>query len=93
MDVDRVGVKCVNCDADGHRARDCPEPRKDKFACRNCKYEALTLYQRLELRCVGNLATRQRSARSLAPPKGLNARSATKVCLLVVPQQAEADNL
>lgn len=21
----------------GHRARDCPEPRKDKFACRNCK--------------------------------------------------------
>ena len=21
----------------GHRARDCPEPRKDRFACRNCK--------------------------------------------------------
>ena len=36
--IDRVGVKCVNCDAEGHRARDCPEPRKDKFACRNCKY-------------------------------------------------------
>ncbi len=38
LEVDRVGVKCVNCDENGHRARDCPEPRKDKFACRNCKY-------------------------------------------------------
>lgn len=42
--VDRVGVKCVNCDADGHRARDCPEPRKDRFACRNCKCVTLDLY-------------------------------------------------
>lgn len=40
--VDRVGVKCVNCDAEGHRARDCPEPRKDKFACRNCKQSGHT---------------------------------------------------
>ena len=36
-EVDRVEVKCVNCEAVGHRARDCPEPRKDRFACRNCK--------------------------------------------------------
>ena len=35
--TDRVEVKCVNCEAVGHRARDCPEPRKDRFACRNCK--------------------------------------------------------
>lgn len=33
---ERVEVKCVNCSAVGHRARDCPEPRRDKFACRNC---------------------------------------------------------
>lgn len=33
---ERVEVKCVNCSAVGHRARDCPEPRVDKFACRNC---------------------------------------------------------
>lgn len=34
--VERVEVKCVNCSAVGHRARDCPEPRRDQFACRNC---------------------------------------------------------
>jgi len=33
---ERVEVKCVNCNAVGHRARDCPEPRRDQFACRNC---------------------------------------------------------
>ena len=44
---DRVAVKCVNCEAIGHRARDCPEPRKDRFACRNCKY--VTLIQPLPL--------------------------------------------
>lgn len=33
---ERVEVKCVNCSAVGHRARDCPDPRRDKFACRNC---------------------------------------------------------
>ena len=82
-EMDRIEVKCVNCEAVGHRARDCPgtccqspnfsilrfrvaldsqvarhvlllnaylitetemltlkssiEPRKDRFACRNCK--------------------------------------------------------
>ena len=35
--ADRVQVKCVNCEEIGHRARDCPTPRVDKFACRNCK--------------------------------------------------------
>jgi len=34
---DKVEVKCVNCDELGHRARDCTQNRKDKFACRNCK--------------------------------------------------------
>ena len=36
--ADKVQVKCVNCEEIGHRARDCPIERKDKFACRNCKY-------------------------------------------------------
>lgn len=35
---DKVEVKCVNCEEVGHRARDCTQPRKDRFACRNCKY-------------------------------------------------------
>lgn len=35
--ADRVDIKCVNCEEVGHRARDCPTPRVDKFACRNCK--------------------------------------------------------
>lgn len=34
--IERVEVKCVNCDNVGHRARDCPEPRRDKYVCRNC---------------------------------------------------------
>ena len=36
--TDRTQVKCVNCNEVGHRARDCPVPRVDRFACRNCKY-------------------------------------------------------
>ena len=35
--ADKVQVKCVNCDEVGHRVRDCPIARVDKFACRNCK--------------------------------------------------------
>ena len=38
--IERVEVKCVNCSAVGHRARDCAEPRRDQFACRNCGYNA-----------------------------------------------------
>lgn len=30
-------LHCYNCDEDGHRYRDCPKPREDKNACRNCK--------------------------------------------------------
>jgi Zn finger protein HypA/HybF involved in hydrogenase expression len=36
--IEKVEIKCVNCDHPGHRARDCTEKRKDKFACRNCGY-------------------------------------------------------
>ncbi|KAE8161535.1 hypothetical protein BDV40DRAFT_267776 [Aspergillus tamarii] len=41
---ERVEVKCVNCSAVGHRARDCTEPRHDRFACRNCGY-GLSLFE------------------------------------------------
>ncbi|KAI9643994.1 hypothetical protein NHQ30_007346 [Ciborinia camelliae] len=34
---ERVQVQCFNCNEVGHRVRDCPIPREDKFACRNCK--------------------------------------------------------
>lgn len=47
--VERVEVKCVNCDQPGHRARDCTEKRKDKFACRNCKYECLVFLRLLQV--------------------------------------------
>ncbi|KAI4106409.1 MAG: hypothetical protein L6R37_002207 [Teloschistes peruensis] len=29
-------VKCYNCDEEGHRVRDCPKARIDRFSCRNC---------------------------------------------------------
>lgn len=36
--IERVEVKCVNCNEAGHRARDCTQPRRDKYGCRNCGY-------------------------------------------------------
>ena len=37
VEREQLGVKCVNCEEVGHRARDCKQARKDRFACRNCK--------------------------------------------------------
>ncbi|EKJ77187.1 hypothetical protein NXS19_003837 [Fusarium pseudograminearum] len=34
--TDGPKISCYNCGADGHRVRDCPEPRIDKNACKNC---------------------------------------------------------
>lgn len=34
--TDAPKISCYNCGGDGHRVRDCPEPRVDKFACKNC---------------------------------------------------------
>ncbi|CEI67061.1 unnamed protein product [Fusarium venenatum] len=34
--TDAPKIACYNCGADGHRVRDCPEPRVDKNACKNC---------------------------------------------------------
>lgn len=48
VNFERVEVKCVNCDGVGHRARDCTEPRHDKFACRNCGYLLPTMILKCE---------------------------------------------
>ena len=40
-EVERVEVRCVNCNQGGHRARDCVEKRVDRYACRNCGYVTL----------------------------------------------------
>ncbi|KAJ4157316.1 hypothetical protein NW754_008962 [Fusarium falciforme] len=34
--TDAPKISCYNCGGEGHRVRDCPEPRVDKFACKNC---------------------------------------------------------
>lgn len=34
--VERVEIKCSNCDEVGHRVRDCKVKRKYKRGCRNC---------------------------------------------------------
>ncbi|KAI4092483.1 MAG: hypothetical protein LQ339_007922 [Xanthoria mediterranea] len=38
-EIDKPSVKCVICQEDGHRARDCTQVRVDRFACRNCNEE------------------------------------------------------
>lgn len=37
----KVAITCANCNNEGHRARDCPEPRKASRGkgCRNCGQE------------------------------------------------------
>lgn len=35
-EAERTEIKCSNCEAVGHRVRDCPEPRRSKHGCRNC---------------------------------------------------------
>lgn len=37
----KAAIMCANCNNEGHRARDCPEPRKTSRGkgCRNCGQE------------------------------------------------------
>ncbi len=35
--ADRATVRCFNCEGEGHRVRDCPNPRPERFVCKNCK--------------------------------------------------------
>lgn len=35
-EIEKVEIKCANCDNFGHRVRDCPQERFDKYACRTC---------------------------------------------------------
>lgn len=86
MEHDRVVVKCVYCDKVGHRARDCPDPRVDKFACRNCKYVYLvTDSHRIHLNLyVDNPAIKLSSVPNLNLPMVLNVDDATKVSYMTV---------
>ena len=36
-EIEKPKIKCVICEEEGHRARDCTQVRVDRFACRNCK--------------------------------------------------------
>lgn len=38
-EYERPVVKCSNCGDPGHRVRDCTQPRKSRYGCRNCGYE------------------------------------------------------
>lgn len=36
----KIKIMCANCDEEGHRARDCPNPRKSRGGgCKNCGQE------------------------------------------------------
>lgn len=82
--VEQVEIKCVNCNELGHRVRDCKEPRRNKFACRNCGYSS-HLPPRLEnshadidldLWIIWRL-----SVRSLPRRTTWSAENATRVCV------------
>ncbi|KAL8798657.1 MAG: hypothetical protein Q9182_006490 [Xanthomendoza sp. 2 TL-2023] len=38
-EVEKLTIKCVICETEGHRARDCKQVRVDRFACRNCNLD------------------------------------------------------
>ncbi|CZR52959.1 related to hexamer-binding protein HEXBP [Phialocephala subalpina] len=63
----------------GHRVRDCPNPRPDKFACRNCKQSGHSSKVAFLLVYIWEfLAYHIRNAPSLALPKESSVRSVVK---------------
>lgn len=43
MEKEKPTITCANCNNEGHRARDCAEPRKsNKRECKNCGKEGRT---------------------------------------------------
>jgi hypothetical protein len=81
--IERVKVKCVNCNEPGHRARDCKQPREDKFACRTCGSVFPSWTPSQLLTGVDLLNTRLPNAPILARLKKLSANAVMNVCHLV----------
>ena len=68
VEIDHPHVQCVNCEELGHRARDCTQPRKDRFACRNCKcVERSFLYTYAEGRLIHDRQSGHSAAECIEP--------------------------
>lgn len=82
IETERTSIKCVNCDQEGHRARDCPVDRVDRFACRNCKYVQTTYPTIFEYANTtkGNLGIAPPNAPNPVQLKASSASVASKVC-------------
>jgi hypothetical protein len=81
---EKVEVKCVLCQAVGHRARDCTEPRVNKFACRNCglvsfRHRQDDFFMVLSERLPGARITKQPTAPSPEPHRMLSVADVKKV--------------
>jgi hypothetical protein len=56
MEKEKVTITCANCNNEGHRARDCGEPRKSgNRGCKNCGQEGHIAKVRLPVSPVRNI--------------------------------------